>query len=225
MTGFLTYNAKNRIVYDVLQGTPEWHQLRCGIYTASAAKAMLATVKNGEAASRRDLRTRLAVERLTNHIDADTFENEDILRGQRLEPVARRAYEALTGSLVDQVGFIRLADAPVGFSPDGLIGDDGGLELKAPRSARHFGYLRGGGIPTEHRAQLLHSLYVSGRDWWDFASYDELMPNGLKLFVCRLQRDDAEIADYHAKVVAFLVEIDAEVAEVQKLVRDQEPAF
>ncbi len=207
----------NLIISDVLQGTPEWHQLRCGIYTASAAKAMLATVKNGEAASRRDLRTRLVVERLTNHIDDDDFTNADMERGQRLEPIARRAYETAAGVLVQQVGFIKMADAPIGFSPDGLVDDDGGLELKAPRSARHLGYLRNGGIPAEHRAQLVHSLYVSGRQWWDFASYDELMPSDLKLFVCRLERDDAEIADYAEKVRIFMAEVDAELAEVEKL--------
>jgi len=205
------------VTYDMPQVSPEWFTVRCGCLTASAAKDMLATIKTGEAAARRDLRTRIVCERLTGVVDDDPYTNVDMERGQRLEPVARAMYEARTGDLVTQAGFIKFADAPIGFSPDGLVGTDGLVEIKAPRSARHVLYLRGGGIPSEHRAQLLHALYVSGRAWIDFVSIDVKMPERLQLFVARMTRDETAIADYAAKIDTFIAEIDAELAALQAL--------
>lgn len=220
-----TLSTSRVIRYDMPQVSPEWFAVRCGCLTASAAKHMLATIKTGEAAARRDMRTRIVCERLTGKVDDDPYTNDDMARGQELEPVARSAYEQLTGSLVEQCGFLKLSDAPVGFSPDGLVDDDGLVEIKAPRTARHLSYLRSGGIPSEHAAQLLHALYVSGRQWIDFVSIDVQLPHGLRLFVARMVRDEGLIADYHAKVTQFLAEVDAEVAEVQKLATATEPAF
>jgi len=209
----------NVILYDMPQVSPEWFACRCGCLTASAAKDMLATIKSGEAAARRDLRARIVCERLTGQVDDDPYTNADMERGKLLEPIARSMYEAETGSLVTQVGFMKLADAPVGFSPDGLVDDDGLVEIKAPRSARHLAYLKAKSIPSEHYAQLLHALYVSGRQWIDFVSIDVKMPEGLQLFICRMNRDEQAIAEYASKVTAFLAEIDAELREVEALRR------
>lgn len=191
--------------------------MRCGCLTASAAKDMLATVKSGESAKRRDLRTRIVCERLTGVVDDDPYTNDDMERGKLLEPVARNLYEARTGDFVSQVGFIKIADTFIGFSPDGLVGADGLVEIKAPRSARHLSYLRDGGIPSEHHAQLLHALYVSGRAWIDFVSIDVRMPEPLQLFVARMVRDEAAITAYAEQVRIFTEEIEAELASVRKL--------
>jgi hypothetical protein len=105
------------------QRTPEWFALRLGRLTASDAKDMLATIKSGEAAARRDLRMRLVCERLTGQaVEDTTFQNADMQRGIDLEPEARRAYEARTGQLVDtRVGFMSRDDCAAGCSPDGVI--------------------------------------------------------------------------------------------------------
>ncbi|MEK9723283.1 MAG: YqaJ viral recombinase family protein [Rhodospirillaceae bacterium] len=106
----------------VQQRTPEWFALRLGRLTASDAKDMLAVIKSGEAAARRDLRMRLVCERLTGQPSEDTYTNADMQRGVDLEPEARRAYEAHTGQLVDtRVGFISHDDCAAGCSPDGVV--------------------------------------------------------------------------------------------------------
>lgn len=197
--------------YDVEQRTPEWFALRCGRLTASDAKDMLATVKHGEAAARRDLRMRLVCERLTGQPQTDDYVNADMQRGVRLEDVARARYEAQAGVLVDtRCGFLAHDTLAAGCSPDGVVGDVL-LEVKAPRAARHVGYLKAGVVPAEHRAQLVHQLWVSGAAAVDFVSFHDTLPAPLQLFVVRLERDDAELSAYEQKVRQFLAEVDAEV--------------
>ena len=197
--------------YDLEQRTPEWFALRCGRLTASDAKDMLATVKSGEAAARRDLRMRLVCERLTGQPQSDDYTNADMQRGIRLEDVARARYEAQAGVLVDtRCGFMAHDTLLAGCSPDGVIGDVL-LEAKAPRCARHLSFLKAGVVPAEHRAQLVHQLWVSGAAAVDFVSFNDTLPAPLQLFVVRLERDDAELAAYEQKVRQFLAEVDAEV--------------
>ena len=203
------------------QRTPEWFALRLGRLTASDAKDMLATIKSGEAAARRDLRMRLVCERLTGQaVEDTTFQNADMQRGIDLEPEARRAYEAHTGHLVDtSVGFMSRDDCAAGCSPDGVIDVTGLVEIKCPRPARHVGYLKAGSVPPEHRAQLVHQLWVAGPDaqWVDFVSYCPQLPAHLQLFIVRLERDEQEIAAYAAKARAFLDEVDTEVEALLRL--------
>jgi putative phage-type endonuclease len=201
----------------VEQRTPEWFALRCGRLTASDAKDMLATIKAGEAAARRDLRMRLVCERLTGQPVEDGYANADMQRGVELEGDARQAYEAQTGQLVDtSVGFIAHDACQAGASPDGMV-DVGLVELKCPRPARHVGYVKAGTVPAEHRAQLLHQLWVSGARWVDFVSYCPQLPGHLQLFVVRFTRDEAEIAAYADKARAFLDEVDTEVEALLRL--------
>ena len=208
------------LVLDMPQRTPEWFAARLGVLTGTAAKDMLATIKSGEAAARRDLRTRLVVERLTGQAQEDVFVNADMQRGVELEDEARAAYESATGHLVTSAGFLKHPDLPVGYSPDGLLDDGAGLlELKVPRSATHLRYLRSGALPAEHAAQVLHGLYVSGAKFCDFCSYDNRYPAPLRLFRVRVERDEKAIADYDKTVRAFLAECDVELAEVEKLAR------
>jgi len=205
-------------IHRLEQRTPEWSALRCGRLTASDAKDMLATIKTGEAAARRDLRMRLVCERLTGKPQTDDYTNADMQRGVRLEDVARARYEAHAGVLVDtSVGFIADDELLAGCSPDGLIGDDGLLEVKAPRPARHVGYVKAGVVPAEHRAQLMMQLWLSGRAWVDFVSYCDDLPEHLQLFVARLERDDDELEVVEQKVRQFLTEVDTEVEALARL--------
>jgi len=205
-------------VIDAEQRSEAWYQARLGCLCASDAGKMLATIKSGEAAARRDLRIRLVCERLTNRPVEDSYTNADMERGNLLEPQARTAYEFATGVSVAQTGFLRSTEHMAGASPDGVIGDFHGLvELKAPRSARHLMYLRDGGVPAEHRPQLLHQLWISGAAFVDFVSFDPLMPERLQLFVVRLARDEQEIAEYERKALAFLAEVEREVDAVKTM--------
>ncbi len=205
-------------VIDAQQRSDEWFAARCGLLTASCAKDMLSTIKSGESAARRDLRVRLVVERLTGRTEEDGYVNADMVRGVTMEADARSAYEAQTGTLVQQVGFCRHESILAGCSPDGVIdGFVGLVELKVPRSANHLRYLRAGGIPTEHKPQLLHALWVTGAQFIDFASFDDRMPEGLQLFVCRMERDEVEILAYEKSALAFLSEVETELASLRTM--------
>jgi hypothetical protein len=199
-------------ILDFPQRSPEWHAARLGRLCASDAKDMLATIKSGEAAARKHLRMRLALERLTQSPPDPGFMSAAMQRGIDKEIDARLAYEAATGVLVNPVSFIASDALMIGCSPDGLIDDDGGLELKCPESATHAGYLRMDTrqCPAEHVAQIKHSLLVTGRAWWDFASFDDRFPEPLRLFIVRVHRTDVDLDAYEKQVRAFLAEVDAE---------------
>lgn len=204
---------RNFTAHDAKQGTPEWLAARVGRVTASRAKDVLATIKTGEAAARRDYRIQLVCERLTGQPQDDTFVTADMQRGTELEPAARLAYEAQTGQWVGQVGFLAHDALMAGGSPDGVIGAyDGLIEIKVPRPANHLRYLRGFGVPKEHEAQVLHLLWLTGAQWLDFVSYCPALPAHLSLCVRRCERDEAAIQDYDGKVRAFLAEVETELA-------------
>lgn len=203
---------RNFTEHSAPQGTPSWLAARTGRVTASRAKDVLATIKTGEAAARRDYRTQLVCELLTGQPQDDTFVTADMQRGTDLEPAARLAYEAQTGQWVSQVGFLSHDILRAGGSPDGVIGDyDGLIEIKAPRPANHLRYLRGFGAPKEHEAQVLHLLWLTGAQWLDFVSYCPALPAHLALCVRRCDRDESAIQDYDGKVRAFLAEVQVEL--------------
>lgn len=205
-------------IIDAEQRSPEWKRARAGRLTASRAKDMLAVIKTGEAAARRDLRVQLVVERLTGEPQDDGYVNADMQRGMDLEGDAFAAYEALTGQIPSSCGFLAHQEHLIGCSPDGVLDDFGGLlELKVPRSATHLSYLRSGAVPAEHRAQLVHALWVTGAAYIDFLSFDPRFPSSLRTFYVRLQRDEKEIAEYAKKALAFLVEVETEVSAVRSM--------
>lgn len=191
------------------QGTPEWLAARAGHATASRFADVLATVKVGEAAGRRNYRTQLVTERLTK-LPCDTYTNTAMQWGTDQEPVAREAYEAETGDIVAEVGFLpHPAIAWAGASPDGLVGIEGLIQIKCPyQSTVHVETLRGG-MPSEHRAQVQGELWVTGRAWSDFVSFDPRMPEKLRLYRERIARDNDYIAKLQAAVLLFLKEVDA----------------
>jgi hypothetical protein len=200
------------------QRVPEWYAARVGKLTGSAAGDMLARIKTGEAAARRDLRTRLVCERLTGQSQEDVFVSPAMQHGIDKEADAFAAYEALTGTLVNRVGFLAHDTLPAGCSPDGEVGGyQGILELKCPKSATHLKYLRAGTVPSDYLPQITHNLWITGADWCDFASFDDRMPAHLHLFRVRVQRDQSAIDAYELMVRAFLSEVEAEIAELGTL--------
>ena len=203
-------------ILDCAQGTPEWFAARCGIATASGFSDILATIKSGEAAARRNYRARLVVERLTGKT-VETFKTAAMRQGTEREPAARATYEAQTGAWVNEVGFCRHDDLEAGASPDGLIGEDGGLEIKCPELATHLGYLRMDGIPSEYVAQVQGCLWITGRDWWDFASYSPDFPERLQLVVRRVHRDEQYIGRLAVAVEAFMAEVHEEEDALRRM--------
>ena len=214
-------------IIDVLQRSAEWFRARCALLTASDAAAMLAKIENGEAAARRDLRTRLVCERLTNEPQEGAFQSADMKRGIELEADAFAAYEAVTGTVARVVGFLRHNTLRIGCSPDGIIGDfEGGLELKVPRSATHLRYWRAGvagaeqpahSLPCEHVAQVTHSLYVTGLPFWDFVSFDPRFPRSMQLFRVRVRGEDVDLKAYEVALTLFLSEVEQEFEEVSRM--------
>lgn len=203
-------------VIDVEQRSQLWFAARAGRLTGSRAKDVLATIKTGEAAARRDYRMELVCERLTGTVQEDGFVSPAMQRGVECEPLAFAAYEALTGQMAERSGFLAHDTHLVGVSLDGHIGDFTGLlEVKCPKSATHLRYLRDGGIPSEHKAQLTHALWVTGAAWLDFLSFDNRLPEGLQTFLVRVTPKDVDIPEYEKKALAFLEEVATEVSALR----------
>ena len=207
-------------IINVEQRSESWFQARLGRATGSRAKDIVAAIKTGEAAARRDYRFELVVERLTNQVDDDGFVSKDMLRGIALEADAFAAYEALTGTLVRRTGFVQHDALMAGCSLDGDVDNFAGIvEIKCPKMATHFGYLQSGAVPANHRPQLLHNLWISGAQWCDFVSFDDRFPEGLQLFVCRVTPTPHELSEYGGKVREFLAEVDRDEAIARSLSR------
>lgn len=201
------------------QGSPEWLAARAGHVSASRFADVLAKPRNGtgEAATRAKYRWELVAERLTGG-PVESYSNRAMERGTELEPHARLAYEAKTGNFVEEVGFIVCpAHAMVGCSPDGLIGTDGGVEIKCPANPVVHVQTIHGGMPSEHRAQVQGAMWVTERAWWDFCSYDPRMPARLQLYVERIQRDDAYIANLAREVTQFQSEVERQLESLLTL--------
>ena len=172
-------------IFDQLeQGTPEWLEARAGILTASTIGQLITakTIKPAMNDRSRGLCQTLIAERITGHVEP-VYPNRAMTRGTLLEPEARRIYAAQTGQDVDEVGFARLDTDTytLGSSPDGLVSDDGGIEIKSPSAKVHVATVLSGAIPDYNRAQVQAFLHVTGRAWCDFISY---LP-GEPLFIIR----------------------------------------
>lgn len=204
-------------IHACAQRSPEWYALRAGKLTGSAAKDMLAKIKSGEAAARRDLRYKLLAERLTGQSQEDGYVNAAMQWGLDHEAEALAVYGAARGVIVDPIGFVEHDTLACGTSPDGFVNDDGIVSIKCPKTATHIGYLRAGGEPAEHAAQNTHELWLTGRAWIDFVSYDPRLPDNLKLFIVRVIRSQAEIDAYEKEVLAFLEQLDTEVNALRTL--------
>jgi putative phage-type endonuclease len=196
---------------EVIQGSPEWVALRLGKVTASRVADVLARTKSGYGASRANYMAELVVERLTG-TRAETYTNAAMQWGTEKEPEARALYEFMRDAEVAQVGFIEHPSIIMaGASPDGLIGMDGMVEIKCPNSSTHIDTLLGGEIPMKYQLQMQFQMSCAQRDWCDFVSYDPRLPESMRIFVMRGNRDDRQIAAMEQEIRAFLAEVDEKV--------------
>lgn len=201
-------------IVDCDQRSEEWRALRAGRITASRVKDVLAAIKSGEAASRRDYRIQLVAERLTGVPQEQDFVTDAMQWGIDNECKARAAYQIQTGNVVREVGLILHDTLPIAASPDGLIDDKGALEIKCGKTATHVAWMLAKRVPPEHVPQIQMQLWLAERDWCDFVSFDPRLPEHLQLFVCRMDRDEPYIETLKAAVTAFNTEIETVLAEL-----------
>jgi len=200
------------------QRSEDWFKARLGKVTASRVADVIAKTKTGYSASRENYMAQLVVERMTN-TQAESFTNAAMQWGTDQEPFARAAYEVHQDVLVDETG---LVDHPTiemaGASPDGLVGEDGLVEIKCPNTATHIDTLLTQSVPGKYITQMQFQMACTGRQWCDFVSFDPRMPTKAQLFVKRIQRDEAFIKEMESEIKKFLAEVTAKVEQLNKLI-------
>jgi putative phage-type endonuclease len=197
------------LVEGLQQLTPEWLQMRVGMVTASRMGDVMSKLKDPkkESAERRKYKKEVLYENLTGRA-ADNYVTPAMEWGIDTEPLAKAAYEMLYDVEVVPGGFfIHDKLDKWGASPDGLVGEDGLLEIKCPTSAVHIDTLVSEEIPEGYQWQMLAEMACTGRQWVDFVSYDPRLPKHLQLFVKRFPRDDARIEEMEREVCTFLTEV------------------
>lgn len=238
-----------RHILNVEQRSPEWFQVRAGLLTASVAHvpAMVGRKKGEESTTRRDLRFKLALERINGAALEEAFTgNADTERGVALEAEALAAYEARTGYLLTRVGFVYLDDLPIGCSPDGALAaleyDTatelsrevflGGVDVKCPRPANHNAYrLDPSLLVADYEAQIAHTLLTTGAPWWDLCSYCPQMPAPLRLVIVRLvpasnvtfggvDVQGVDLAAHELNVRQFLRDVEAQEAALRQAAQE-----
>jgi len=200
------------------QGSDEWQAIRAGKVTASKITDIMAKLKSGKpSAGRTTYMGQLIVERLTG-VKSDSFSNAAMQWGIETEPQARAAYEFLNDVEVEQIAFMDHAlISQAGMSPDGLVGDDGMLEIKCPNTATHIDMLISQKIPKKYIDQMQWQMACSSRKWCDFMSFDPRMPERLNKLIIRIERDDAYIEEMAVEVIKFNEEINDKLKILENL--------
>jgi putative phage-type endonuclease len=202
---------------EIVQGSDEWKAMRLGRVTASRVADVVARTKTGYGAGRANYMAALIAERLTG-VPTETYQNAAMTHGTETEPEARSAYEFYQGVTVDQVAFVphpKIDQA--GCSPDGLVGNTGLVEIKAPNTATHLETLLGQSVPGKYITQIQFQMACTGRQWCDFVSYDPRMPENMRLFIKRVERDDGKIKELESEVASFLLEMAIKLSELNSL--------
>jgi len=202
---------------EIVQRSPEWHQLRAGKVTASRVADIVAKTKTGYSASRENYLAQLVCERMTQK-PAESYSNAAMQWGTDQEPFARAAYEADKDVLVEEVGFVvHPTIEGAGASPDGLVGLFGLVEIKAPNSSTHIQTLLDQKIPEKYNIQMQWQMACTGRQWCDFVSFDPRMAEGLQLFIKRVEYDPIYVAQLEKEVINFLMDVEDKIQQLNKL--------
>ena len=202
-------------VLDVEQGSEAWLQARLGKVSASRMADVTARTRSGYGASRANYAAELIVERLTG-TPAERYTNAAMAWGTEKEPDAKDAYCFLRDAEIVPVGLVlHPTIAMACASPDGLIGDDGLIEVKCPLSATHIDTLLSETIPEKYVKQMMWQMACTGRQWCDFVSFDPRLPAEMQVFIRRVPRDNALILELEQETVKFLAEIDQTISKLQ----------
>lgn len=202
---------------DIIQRSPEWYEARLGKVTASRVADVIARTKSGWGAGRANYMAELIAERLSG-APAMGFVSSAMQHGIDTEPQARDEYAFYADASPVEVGFVPHPTIGMsGASPDGLISDDGLVEIKCPNTATHIETLLGSSVPGKYVTQMQWQMACTGRLWCDFVSFDPRMPPEMQLFVRRVPRDASMIADLERDVVEFLAELDMKERELRRL--------
>lgn len=197
-------------IHDMPQGSPEWFAARAGIPTASEFHTVMAVGKNGgKSLTRVAYLNKLVGEILTGE-PMETYVSAAMERGSLMEDEARDLYSFQNGVEPHRVGFVRNGEK--GASPDSMIGDNGGLEIKSAAAHIQVARLLDGGLPSEHKAQVQGNLWVCEREWWDFCSYCPKLP----LLQVRVYRDDEYIAKIAREVYLFNIELQQTIDYIRR---------
>lgn len=200
-----------QIIENLVQGTPEWLAIRCGIITMSELDPLTVSGKckeTGFGAGALTYMNKLIAERITG-LPADDWQgNRYTEQGHELEPLARSMYVERHEVAIREVGIILNHDC--GYSPDGLVGNDGAVEIKTKKPHLQVEVILGNKVPDEHYHQCMGGLWVSDREWIDFISYSKGMP----LFVKRLYRDEKLFAQYQTLTEKFYWHMERRMQKV-----------
>ena len=198
------------------QRSAEWFAARLGKVTASRVADIVAKTKSGYSTSRANYMAELVCERLTG-MQGESFSSAAMVWGTNTEPMARSAYESRMAELVEETGFVlHPTISMAGASPDGLIGDDGLVEIKCPNTATHIDTLLSDGAPSKYVTQMQWQMACTGRKWCDFVSFDPRMPEEMQMFVLRVERNDDFITELEREVEKFLVELEYKITQLTK---------
>ena len=197
------------------QRSEEWFQARLGKVTASRVADVLAKIKSGESASRRNYKIQLVSERLTGERQ-ETYVNQAMQDGIDREQFARDRYVKQFGE-VEEVGFVKHPTLEAGASPDGLVGTDGIIEIKCPMGSTHTETLMTQEVPSKYVSQIQFQLLVTGRKWCDFVSYNPMFPENLQVFVRRVFANKEYQQELEAEVKQFLKEVDDVISKLKEI--------
>lgn len=193
------------------QGSEAWLKDRCGVATSSEFYKVL---MGKQTATRKDYMAQLIAERLTGE-PAETYTNAAMEWGTAYEPEAREVYRAVTGNTVVETGLVKHSDIEAGASPDGLVNDDGLVEIKCPKTSTHIGYIIAGVAPKQYIPQMQGQMWITGRKWCDFVSYDPRLDPKNAYFSVRVERSDEYISNLESEVTKFLDEVDELVTKLR----------
>lgn len=200
----------------ILQSDPQWATARVGHVTASRIADLIAKTKTGWGASRANYAAQLVAERLTGNA-SESYSNAAMQWGVETEPHARAAYEFRTDATCGEAAFLKHPKIEwAGASPDGFVGDDGLVEFKCPNTATHIDTLLGAKVPEKYVLQMQWQMAVTGRAWCDFVSFDPRLPEEMRMFLRRVDRDDTLIGTLEREVETFLAEIDDTLKQLRR---------
>lgn len=194
---------------DAPQGSPEWHQARLGCPSGSGFKRLI-TSRGEPSTTAETYINELIAEKVTGEPTFVT-ETEWMTRGKELEVDAKCLYEFDQGVDIQDVSFIKDDHYEFGVSPDGLIGKDGGIEIKCPKPSTHIQYLRTNKVPSIYIAQIQGCMMVTERKWWDFMSFHPMM----KPLIIRVHRDEEYISKLRRLVIDACKTIEEVVREIE----------